>query len=141
MKNLKSFDVYTVLNWITWLSSLITLYSSEPTEKDGNYWFVSIVSTNTATNSNKWFRSKEARVSVVIISDTQEQLSTNEEDNIDVIVDLIIENIVDEWCSKIRLRNDKTALYCLESDCTPLLYNEHNRAYKIKDFIIWYENG
>lgn len=134
IKTLRSVDVLNAIGTIWTL-----LYSSEPSVKAGTYWWISILSQRTLVNTNKWFQVKEARVSITIVSEHQDNLTTNEEDNIDNIVDIITEKLVDEWCSKISSYGTINALYCNEGDCTTMLYTTWDRAYKIKDFIIWYE--
>jgi hypothetical protein len=136
IKTLRSVDVSNVITGLP-----ITLFSAEPSIQSWTYWRVSILSQQTNTNSNKWFQVKEARVSITIVSSHSDELTINEEENIDSILHTIKNSIVDEWCSKITSYGNITALYCLEGDCTTMLYTVWDRAYKIQDFIIWYESN
>ena len=134
IKTLKPKEVYEAIGTMS-----IPFFSAEPKVKIGTYWRLSIVSTSTSLNTNKWFLVKEARVSVTIVSWHNDTIIGTEDDEIDTVLDEITNILVDEWCSKISNYGSIKALYCLEWDCTTLLYTVWDRAYKIKDFLIAYE--
>lgn len=133
---LRTTAIYEVINSI-WLG--INFYSAEPTSDNQTYWWVSIIWHTPETNTMRGFATKEARISITIVSAHQDNLTTNEENHLDNLFDTITDAIVDEWCSKITNRWSIKALYCLEWSSTPLLYTLWDRAYKIKDFLLWYE--
>lgn len=141
IKTLKSVDIYTIVSALPWLSALVTMYSAQPTVSNDCYGWTSIIDQWVLTNSNRGNQVKEARVSITIVCPSQDNIATNEEDYIDQILDIITQWIVDEWCSKITNWWPIKWLYCTESTPTPLLFTAWNRAYKIKDFIIWYESN
>lgn len=149
IKTLRASDIVDTLMSFTDISNLVTLYSWTVEPKTTAYWLVNINITTPLSNTNLWFQIKEARVSITIISpkweDIPNNLSLSEEDIIDNILDMISSKIVDEWKSKISTWTstsqwDIISQYCNEETPTPLLLNVWDRAYKIKDFLIWYES-
>lgn len=140
IKTIWSADIYNVLNWISAITTLIDLYSSEPTPKPGCYGFISIITQDIRLPSNKWNQVKQSRVSITIVCPHQDEIATNEENYIDNIINTIVWQIADEWCSKIKQWWTIIPLYCIEDTITPMMYTVWNRAYKVKDFLIWYES-
>lgn len=140
IKTLQTVDILNVLSTYTAITNLVTLYASEPTPKWWCYGWLSIVSNAPTVNSNKWMQVKEVRLSIVIVAEKAEDISSSEEKAIDTVLDTITSTIVDEGCSKISQRGDLVALYCIEGNCTPLLITMSDRAYKVKDFLLWYQS-
>jgi hypothetical protein len=137
--SLTEYDVYHWLSNQSAISNLLTLEPWKPADDlSWTYWWISIVSNESKSPSNKWFLYKTARISIIIVSPKNIPDDDTAESIIDTIIDTITNTIVWEHDQKDIDRNWKGVSSCIEWPTSPMLYDVKDRPRRVKDYFITY---
>lgn len=137
IKSLSSIDVYNVINWLTNITSLATVFNQLPLddyEPSTAYIVIQKVTDNLINNSFKWTLTKTARISFTIVAPTLDS-----QDSIENIKNVIVNEIWDV-CDKIPDRNWITVYDIIEDVESPILHDWKQRQYLTKDFLFNYNS-
>ena len=131
-----------MLNGLVPITAVVDLWAEKPVEEQTpstSYLYLSKVTDNTWTATDSWTEwwalTKEALVSFVIVAGTSIKSDTDE---IFDIIDVINEEIVDEWCQKIVNWDWITMRKVTELSASPIGFNVKNRAILTKQYLFTY---
>ena len=131
-----------MLNGLAPITAVVDLWAEKPVEEQTpstSYLYLSKVTDNTWTATDSWIEwwalTKEALVSFVIVAGTSIKSDTDE---IFDIIDVINEEIVDEWCQKIVNWDWITMRKVTELSASPIWFNIKNRAILTKQYLFTY---
>ena len=144
---LRTTNVYRVLDAIPAITSLVQVFSQKPSDDyiestvwDDSYLYMSIVndSTNAWSDSGTQWGSitKQSLISFNIVAWLNKAWSDT--DVLSDIIDVINNNIVDEWCQKIAVWDGVGMNRVTEWSITPILYNTKNRPVIVKQYLFTY---
>ena len=132
-----------MLNGLAPITAVVDLWAEKPIEKQAPLWsylYLSKVTDNTTTATDSWVEwgslIKEALVSFVIVAGTNSIKSDTDE--LYDIIDVINEEIVDEWCQKIVNWDWITMRKVTELSASPIGFNVKNRAILTKQYLFTY---
>lgn len=139
---LRTTNIFRVLDAIPAVTTVVDVYKEKPVEevvKDGpSYMYLSKVTDNTTTGTDSglegWSLYKEAIMSFNIVA-AEWTVATDE---LFDIIDVVNEEIVDEWCKKIGIWDGVKMKRVTELSATPIGYNIKNRAIITKQYLFTY---
>lgn len=140
--NLRTTNIYNVLNGLAPITAVVNPWAEKPIEEQTpstSYLYLSKVTDNATTATDSWTEGgsliKEALVSFVIVAWISAKSDTDE---IFDIIDVINEEIVDEWCQKITLWDWIKMKKVTELSASPIWFNIKNRAILTKQYLFTY---
>lgn len=141
--SLRTTNIFNVLDTIGPITAVVEVFSGKPAEEytpDSSYLYLSKVTDNTTSATDSciswWSLIKTAIITFNIVAWLNE--SKNDTDVLYDIVDVINEQIVDEWQNKINTWDGVRMKKVTESSPAPIGYNVKNRAVLVKQYLFTY---
>lgn len=135
---ISTIDIWNTIKDIANISNVCTIFNWMPIdweEPKTPYIFISKVSDTTQTQSNQWYLEKLARISFTIVWNSDDY----DQSTIETIKNTITNELVAEACPKITGFNWVTVSDITEDTESPLLYNNKERQYLVKDYLFTYD--
>lgn len=140
--SLRTTNIFNVLDAIVPITTVVEVFSEKPVEEfapSTSYLYLSLVTDSSTTSTDSgvegWSLIKEAIVSFNVVAWTSLKSDTDE---LMDILDIINEEIVDEWCQKIVNWDWVTMKRVTELAPSPIWFNIKNRAIISKQYLFSY---
>ena len=141
--SLRTTNIFNVLNTIGPITAIVEVNAGKPAEKaipDSSYLYLSKVTDNTTSATDSclswWSLIKTAIITFNIVAWLDNV--KNDTDILYDIVDVINEQIVDEWQNKINTWDGVRMRKVTEWSPAPIAYNVKNRALLVKQYLFTY---